>query len=132
MLNRTKVPLVVASLLTLLAPGTAAAAQGGDYTVANLVSDQPGVAAHLDPNLVNAWGLAAGPMTPWWVADADANVSTLYQAEGAALPLVVDVPGGPTGLVFNGSGGFVVTDGTASGSSPFLFGAEAGAVGGGG
>jgi hypothetical protein len=55
MLNRTKVPLVVASLLTLLAPGTAAAGQGGDYAVTNLVSDQPGVAAHLDPNLVNAW-----------------------------------------------------------------------------
>ena len=128
MLNRTKVPLIVASLLTLLAPGTAAAAQGGDYTVTNLVSDQPGVAAHQDPNLVNAWGLAAGPMTPWWVADADANVSTLYQANGTALPLVVDVPGGPTGLVFNGSGGFVVTDGTTSGSSLFLFATEAGTI----
>src|SRR5262245_31743060 len=128
MLNRTRVLLVAASLLALLAPGTATAAQGGDYTVTKLVSDQPGVTAHLDPNLVNAWGLAAGPMTPWWVADADANVSTTYQADGTALPLVVDVPGGPTGLVFNGSGGFVVTDGTDSGSSLFLFATEDGTI----
>src|SRR6266511_249245 len=56
MLKRRNVPLVVASLLVLLAPGTASGSQGGDYTVTNLVSDQPGVAAHLDPNLGNASG----------------------------------------------------------------------------
>jgi hypothetical protein len=128
MLKRTRVLFVAVSLLALLAPGTATAAKGGDYTVTNLVSDQLDVAAHLDPNLVNAWGLAAGPMTPWWVADADADVSTLYPADGTPLPLVVDVSGGPTGLVFNGSGGFVVTDGIDSGSSLFLFATEEGMI----
>ena len=128
MLKRTRVLFVAVSLLAILAPGTATAAKGGDYTVTNLVSDQPDVAAHLDPNLVNAWGLAAGPATPWWVADADADVSTLYPADGTPLSLVVDVPGGPTGLVFNGSGGFVVSDGTNSGSSLFLFATEEGTI----
>src|SRR5207247_7451347 len=48
------------------------------YHVTRLVSDQPGNAMHTDPNLVNAWGLAAGPATPWWVADNEKDVSTLY------------------------------------------------------
>jgi uncharacterized protein (TIGR03118 family) len=128
MLKKVRVVLIGASLLALATPGTATAAQRADYTVTNLVSDQPGVAVHLDPNLVNAWGLAAGPTTPWWVADADANVSTLYRGDGTPLPLVVEVPGGPTGLVFNGSGGFVVGDGTDSGSSVFLFATEQGTI----
>ena len=83
-----------------------------------------------DPNLVNAWGLAAGPTTPWWVNAADNDVSTLYDGKGAVLPLVVDVSGGPTGLVFNGSTNFVVSNGTASGPSLFLFATEGGTING--
>jgi uncharacterized protein (TIGR03118 family) len=98
------------------------------YRVARLVSDEAGMARHLDPNLVNAWGLAAGPMTPWWVASAETDVSTIYDATGAAVPLVVDVPGGPTGLVFNDGPGFVVTDGTNSGPSVFMFATEGGTI----
>src|SRR4029453_3037809 len=93
-----------------------------------LVSDQPGPALHVDPNLVNAWGLTAGPTTPWWVADNETNVSTLYHGTGTALPLVVSVPGAPTGTVFNGSPGFVVSHGGASGPSVFLFSTEAGKI----
>jgi hypothetical protein len=33
-------------------------------TQTNLTSDQPGVAANTDPNLVNAWGLAVSPTAP--------------------------------------------------------------------
>jgi uncharacterized protein (TIGR03118 family) len=46
------------------------------------------------------------------------------------LPLVVDVSGGPTGLVFNGSTNFVVSNGTASGPSLFLFATEGGTING--
>ena len=80
-------------------PGRAA----NSYKLHRLVADQAGHAKSTDPNLVNAWGLAAGPTTPWWVNAADNDVSTLYDGKGAVLPLVVDVAGGPTGLVFNGS-----------------------------
>ena len=85
------------------------------YTVHALVSDQPGKADHTDPNLVNSWGITASSTSPWWVADNGMNVSTLYDGNGVAQPqptaLVVTVGGGPTGTVFNGSSGFVVSDG---------------------
>ena len=68
----------------------------------DLISDQPGVAKHLDPNLVNAWGLVAGPSTPWWVADNGTDVSTLYDGDGNMIPLSSKVRGAPTGTVFNG------------------------------
>ena len=78
-----------------------AAEPGNSYLVQNLVSDGSVAATHMDPLLINAWGLAALPTSPWWVADNETNVSTLYDAAGAMRPLVVQVPGGPTGIVSN-------------------------------
>jgi uncharacterized protein (TIGR03118 family) len=98
------------------------------YGETDLVSDVPGAAAHLDPNLVNAWGLVAGPTTPWWVADNGTDRSTLYDGTGAAIPLVVKVPGAPTGAVFNGGPGFVVSHEGASDPSVFLFATEFGTI----
>jgi uncharacterized protein (TIGR03118 family) len=103
---------------------------GNVYKVKRLVADQPGHAKATDPNLVNAWGLAAGPTTPWWVNAADSDVSTLYDGTGAIIPLVVDVAGGPTGLVYNGSTDFTVTNASTSGPSVFLFSTEAGTING--
>jgi uncharacterized protein (TIGR03118 family) len=128
MLKRTRDLIVLTASLLLLLPAAALAAPPKTYTVTPLVSDQPGVAPFLDPNLVNAWGLVAGPTTPWWVADADADVSTLYGGDGTPRSLVVSVEGGPTGLVFNGGSGFVVTDGTASGPALFLWATESGTI----
>jgi uncharacterized protein (TIGR03118 family) len=81
------------------------------YQQTNLVSDVPGLAATTDPNLVNPWGLSRSATSPWWVSDAGAGVSTLYNGAGAIVPLVVTIPvppGGtppssPTGTVFNGT-----------------------------
>ena len=100
------------------------------YTVHNLVSDQAGVAAVQDPNLVNGWGITAGPTTPWWVSDEGTDKSTLYNGNtGAIVPLVVSVPGGPTGTVFNGVGtDFVVTNGTVTNGARFIFATESGQV----
>jgi uncharacterized protein (TIGR03118 family) len=125
--------LAGALTLGLIASGVAgglgsAAAGGNEFKVTNLVSDQPGEATTLDPNLVNAWGLAAGPTTPWWVNAADADVSVLYDANGNIIPLVVNVPGGPTGLVFNGGPNFVVSHRGASGPSVFIFATEGGTI----
>jgi uncharacterized protein (TIGR03118 family) len=105
---------------------TAPARAANAYTRVNLVSDQPGHARITDPNLVNAWGLAAGPATPLWVSDAETNVASVYSGAvgGSApmiVPLVVKVPGGkPTGQVFNGSSAF---DG-----AHFIFSSEAGRI----
>ena len=102
--------LAAVAALGLAAPGAASA--GGHshdhaFQQRNLVSDIAGVARITDRNLVNPWGLAAGPTTPLWVADNGTDVSTLYSGAvngsiPAIVPLVVSIPGGaPTGIVFN-------------------------------
>jgi uncharacterized protein (TIGR03118 family) len=100
----------------------------------NLVSDIAGVARITDRNLVNPWGLSAGPNTPLWVADNGTDVSTLYSGgiRGSipvAAPLVVSIPGGaPTGTVFNPTAGFVIDNGTQSAPARFIFDSEAGQI----
>jgi uncharacterized protein (TIGR03118 family) len=126
MLKRTISLLSILPLLLLATAGSASS--GAGYGVTKLVSDVSGEAAEHDPNLVNAWGLVAGPDTPWWVADNETNVSTLYDGDGAIVPLVVKVGGGPTGTVFNGGQGFVVSHGGDAGPSLFLFATEAGTI----
>ena len=67
-MKRSKwIALAGAALAVALATaGTAAGASrhhgGGTYTVTPLVSDQAGAAAKVDPNLVNGWGISAGPV----------------------------------------------------------------------
>src|SRR4029434_10988258 len=109
----------------LLAASPLASAERNSYTVTPLVSDQPGVAVHTDPNLVNAWGLTASGTSPWWVSDNGTDLSTLYRGDGTPQALVVKVAGGPTGTVFNPTAGFVLPSG---GKALFLFDSEDGIV----
>jgi uncharacterized protein (TIGR03118 family) len=123
----------VAAFVVVLAGAAAAAAAtapapGNVFVHHNLVSDVPGRADHTDPNLVNAWGLAALPTSPWWVADNEPNVSTIYGADGTPYPLVVQVPGHPTGLVANAGPGFVISRGSTSGPARFIFATEKGTI----
>jgi uncharacterized protein (TIGR03118 family) len=109
-------------------------ASGNAFVQHNLVSDVPGAATVTDPNLVNAWGLAAGPTTPLWVADNGTDLSTVYS--GAAnggrptiVPLVVRVPGGaPTGVVFNPTRSFTLHAGKTRAPATFIFDSEAGRI----
>src|SRR5512132_2029878 len=131
---------VVALGLAAALVGLAPVAQAGPshprnaYHQTNLVSDLPGLAQLTDPDLVNPWGLAAGPATPIWVADNGTGKATIYPGfvHGSPIqkaPLVVDIPGGaPTGQVFNDTPGLVVRSGAASGPGVFLFDSEAGLV----
>lgn len=100
----------------------------------NLSSLAP--SAHVDANLVNAWGLAFSSTSFLWIADNGTGVATLYDGDGAPQSLVVTIPGptqgtksAPTGTVFNDTtsfpvGGkpavflFVTEDGTISGWNP--------------
>ena len=118
----------------------------GSFRQTNLVSDIPGLAPLTDPNLVNPWGLSSSPSgSPIWVSDNNAGVTTLYNGAGQAvfpagqpfvtIPAPDKGPGGtPTGTVFNTfdptSTDFVVTDGTKSGPSFFLFATEDGTISG--
>ena len=107
---------------------------GNAFRQTNLVSDLPGMAQLTDPDLVNPWGLAAGPTTPVWVANNGTGKATIYPGFVNGSPiqkagLVVSIPGGATtGQVFNGTPGFVVHSGAASGPAPFFFNSEAGWV----
>jgi uncharacterized protein (TIGR03118 family) len=118
--------------MLMLLPSMAAA----QYTLTNLVSNQKGGAGHVDPLLVNAWGLAYGPGGPFWISDEASGWSTLYTAAGVKKSLEVLIPaasgngaGSPTGIAFNGSQDFQVQgwasiflfatlDGTISGWAP--------------
>src|SRR6266581_7311545 len=139
------VVMTIVTLLLMLVP-LAANAQGnnGFYQQTNLVSDLPNIAAHQDANLVNPWGLSHGPTTPWWVSDNGTGKSTLYNGQGQAFPLasplVVTIPppagspagttAAPTGNVFNGTNGFVVSENGISGPSLFIFATEDGTISG--
>src|SRR5437867_8217902 len=104
---------------------TSQAAPSGFYEQHNLVSDGAVSADLVDPALVNAWGLVASATSPLWVADNGTGLSTLYNGNtGAKVALTVSVPDAPTGVVFNGGTGFVVTSGTKSGPARFIFASE--------
>jgi uncharacterized protein (TIGR03118 family) len=101
------------------------------YAVTSLVSNVSLSAystAHTDAHLVNAWGIAFNPQGFVWVADNGSDSSTLYDGNGVPQSLVVTTPPSPTGIVFNPTGDFVLTQGTASGVSPFIFAGEDGAL----
>ena len=126
-----KVVLVfaLAVLAFSIAPAAARShAEDGDngYAVTALVSSDGVPGTVVDPDLVNAWGLAASSTSPWWVADNHADVSTLYNAAGAKLGLTVAVDGGPTGLVFSGGTGFPV--GASDAPARFIFSTEGGTI----
>jgi uncharacterized protein (TIGR03118 family) len=120
--------VALAATMASMSPAQAESSGANSYHVTKLVSDQPGVARHTDPNLVNAWGLAASSTSPWWVADNETDVSTLYDGTGTQIPLVVKVAGAPTGTVFNGTSDFVVSHNGMSGPSVFLFATESGQI----
>jgi uncharacterized protein (TIGR03118 family) len=82
------------------------------FTQTNLVSDISGLAATLDPHLVDPWGMSFSATSPIWVSDRATGVSTLYSGTGSIVPLVVSTPPGsplgPTGQVFAGGTNFMV------------------------
>ena len=75
----------VTAILLLFALAVPVAAHGGKpaanaYTVTPLVTGPSP-----DGDLVNAWGLARSPTSPWWIANNGTDVSTLYHADGSKL-----------------------------------------------
>ena len=121
-----------ASVLAATAAGTLAGANS--YFVHNLVSDLPNTADHVDPNLVNPWGIAFSSTSPFWISNNKTGTSTLYDTSGTAVSLIVKIPspagtsvaGAPTGIVFNGSQMFVEATGGKAGL--FIFCTEDGTI----
>lgn len=137
--------LTIAVGFALMLVSNAAQAQ---YKLTNLDSNQIGGAAHIDPLIVNAWGMVHAPGGAWWISDQGSGWSTLYDGSGKVEGLRVLIPtagngpgsatglngpGSPTGIVFNGTVGganefpvegwasiflFATLDGTISGWAP--------------
>src|SRR5882724_9307657 len=124
--------LLVLTMLSL----TAAFVRADSYSWTNLQSDIAGVATHVDPNLVNPWGMAASSSgSTIWVSDNGTGVSTLYRQDGTANSLVVTIPardknktGKPTGVVMNASSSFKVTKNGSSLAARFIFVSEDGTI----
>lgn len=112
--------------LALFAPPSSAHPAG--YTLRRLVADTGLAARAHDPQLVNAWGLAASPTGPWWAANEARGSSTLYAGDGHKQALTVSVPCGPTGIAYNGGPGFVVRGGGGSAPARFLYACEDGTI----
>ncbi len=136
--------LSVALFTTAAGMSARVQAASGFYIQTNLVSNlanPPGGAPKfIDPHLLNPWGIVAGPTTPFWISDNGASVSTLYNGAGVPFPpnapLVVGIPGPdgtpaagtPTGIVFNGTSDFVVSQNGKSGAALFIFATEDGTI----
>ena len=130
-----------AALVLAACGGHSDSGTGMSYVATNLVSDintagNPYSSPNVDAHLVNGWGIAFNPQGFVWVANNGTSTATLYDGNGAPQSLVVSIPAGiagkanPTGIVFNGSQSFQVTQAGVTGASAFIFVGEAGTVSG--
>src|SRR5205809_6174900 len=130
--TKIALPVLAAAILT------ATSGRADTYSWTNFQSDIAGVAQHVDPNLVNPWGMSVSPSGTIWVSDNGTGVSTLYHQDGTAASLVVTIPtaarnrdvGNPTGQVFNGTDFFQVTKNGTSAPARFIFVSEDGSISG--
>ncbi len=128
---------VLPATLLFLAPAMLPAANL--YYQHNLVSDQTGVADHVDTNLVNPWGICTSATSPFWISDNGTGLSTLYTTFGVpnattkpAVPATTaTVAGGnPTGCVYNGTTTAFFVPNSGGKTANFLFSTENGTLSG--
>jgi uncharacterized protein (TIGR03118 family) len=116
------------------------------FTDTALVSNKAGVVATattIDANLSNPWGLVTAPGLPFWIADNNSNLATLYSgtgriqtsevtgsnATGISIPAsAAGVPANSTGQVYNGNGGFLIPTSSGQESALFIFCGEGGTI----
>jgi uncharacterized protein (TIGR03118 family) len=100
-------------------------------------------AVTVDANLKNPWGIAIATGLPFWIADNNSNVATLYSGAGQVQTQAVTgsattgisipasaagVPANPTGQVFNGTGGFMIMTSSGLETALFIFSGEGGTI----
>lgn len=108
------------------------------YSVHPLVSDGALPADHVDASLKNSWGIAFNPNGAVWVADNQTHKATLYDGTGTKVSLgpfpEVDLPAGtngaaaPTGIVFNATTDFNITESGTTAPAAFIFAGENGTL----
>ena len=117
-------------IAAIIAAGSLIAASGGamaqsldhgypqnlELIQTNVFSNLPGQALKVDPDLVDAWGVAFVPNGAFWVNATGSGLALLYDGSGAKIPASFTVPAptgsagpsAPTGMVWNPSSGFLV------------------------
>jgi uncharacterized protein (TIGR03118 family) len=102
--------------------------QTNDWTEVNLVSDVDEYSPiFIDPNLVNAWGLAISDEGEVWVSAADAGVATIYDGNGQMLEPAITIPGGaPTGAIYNSTESFIIP--STNEKAEFIYATENGTI----
>jgi len=161
--SRMVVPAVVTTLgsMIIAACGGGGASIGGSPTASTggqqtstvfidtaLVVDKSEVVASskiADANLQNPWGIAIATGLPFWIADNNSNLATLYSGagdietqevtgspgKGIAIPAsAAGVQANPTGQVYNGSGGFLIATSNGQETALFMFAGEGGTIAG--
>jgi len=93
----------ICTSLALLAVTTASIqystpANAGAFGVTNLVTDDQTAnpAQQTDTRLVNAWGIAASPTSPFWVGDNGTGQSTLYAVNATTGALTINTATHPS------------------------------------
>jgi uncharacterized protein (TIGR03118 family) len=99
------------------------------YQQINLVGYQPGMARYTDSNL-NGWGMDHAPDGAFCVANTSTRTATFYDAQGNVQPMVIDIPAapgladqplGPTGVVYNPTSDFRISENGKSAPATFIF-----------
>jgi uncharacterized protein (TIGR03118 family) len=100
------------------------------YSQVNLVGYQPGMARYTDTNL-NGWGLDFASNGPFCVANTSTGVATFYDRHGKTVSPPVTIPaaaidppgtpGSPTGVVYNPTADFVISENGKSAPAEFIF-----------
>jgi uncharacterized protein (TIGR03118 family) len=101
------------------------------YQQTNLVGYEPGLAHFTAPNL-NGWGMTSMPDGSFVVANAfSTGLATFYDRSGHVLPQTITVPasaaqpfgpvGHPTGVVYNPTSDFVISENGKSAPARLIF-----------
>jgi len=135
-----------ACALSLVACGGGDGSQMTEFADSALVANNAGVVATtttLDTNLSNPCGLVTSPGLPFWIADNNSNVATLYSGTGQIQtnavtgsstvgifipPSAAGVPANPTGQVYNRNGGFLISTIKGQETALFIFAGEGGTI----
>src|SRR5271165_4089972 len=132
---KTKITLASKSALSLLASTAilmvawVATATPPAYVVTNLISDLSGVAANMDTNLVNPWGLYIDPFSNLYVADNGSDQVTFYLSDGTPTGFNINAASAPSGIEYNPStNDFIIGTGSNATPAKLLISTESGTI----
>ncbi|MGC8642304.1 MAG: TIGR03118 family protein, partial [Isosphaeraceae bacterium] len=124
-------PSVIGGIPVTITDLGGSAAVTGSTIQTNLLSNGAIPSLHTDSQVVDPWGMATSTAGPFWLANAGSGVATVNDGSGTPVspgPVTIPGPGGgsssPTGIVFNGGSGFVISGGPAR----FLFDTQSGTI----